>query len=49
MREWLFMRGMDAAERERLRALSGAFIARKKFAGTHGLEVSAQEARRPNW
>ena len=34
------MRGLDRSERERLRALSEAFIARKKFAGTHGLEVT---------
>jgi len=41
MREWLFMRGLDAAGRKRLAAISEAFIARKSFSGTHGLEVTA--------
>ena len=38
--DWLFMRGIDAAEEERLRAISQAFIAGKNFSGTHGLEDS---------
>ena len=37
---WLFMRGLDAGEVERLRELAGRFLARKQFSGTHGLEVS---------
>ena len=37
---WLFMRGVDAAESERLRALSEQFLGAKRFAGTHGLEVT---------
>jgi Mlc titration factor MtfA (ptsG expression regulator) len=37
---WLFMRGMDAAESDRLRALCERFLAIKRFAGTHELEVS---------
>ena len=37
---WLFMRGLDAGEVERLRALAESFLARKHFSGTHGLEVS---------
>jgi Mlc titration factor MtfA (ptsG expression regulator) len=37
---WLFMRGLTAGEHERLRALSGRFLASKNFAGTHGLDVS---------
>lgn len=37
---WLFMRGLNADENARLRALSARFIAAKQFSGTHGLEVS---------
>jgi Mlc titration factor MtfA (ptsG expression regulator) len=37
---WLFMRGLEGAEVERLRAISAGFLARKHFSGTHGLEVS---------
>ncbi len=37
---WLFMRGLPEADNERLRALCEAFLARKHFSGTHGLEVS---------
>ena len=37
---WLFMRGVGSAENDRLRELSEKFIARKRFAGTHGLEVT---------
>jgi Mlc titration factor MtfA (ptsG expression regulator) len=37
---WLFMRGLSQADVERLRALSGAFIASKHFSGTHDLEVT---------
>lgn len=37
---WLFMRGLEQAEVERLRDLSGRFLARKHFSGTHGLEVT---------
>ncbi|QJR15520.1 zinc-dependent peptidase [Usitatibacter palustris] len=37
---WLFMRGLTPAERERLRALSEAFLANKHFSGTHDLEVT---------
>ena len=37
---WLFMRGLSEAESERLRGLCRKFIARKRFAGTHGLEVT---------
>ncbi|HLX22113.1 MAG TPA: M90 family metallopeptidase [Usitatibacter sp.] len=42
MREWLFMRGLDALEKERLRAASDAFIRKKRFSGTHGLEVTGE-------
>jgi Mlc titration factor MtfA (ptsG expression regulator) len=38
--DWLFMRGLAAAEEERLRAIAEGFIASKHFSGTHGLEVS---------
>lgn len=38
--DWLFMRGLDAAEDERLRALCGEFLASKHFSGTHELEIS---------
>jgi MtfA peptidase len=37
---WLFMRGLDAGESERLRGLSERFLAMKHFSGTHGLEIS---------
>jgi Mlc titration factor MtfA (ptsG expression regulator) len=37
---WLFMRGLGEGESERLRNLAGRFIATKRFAGTHGLEVT---------
>ena len=37
---WLFMRGLDAGENQRLRELSAAFLAGKQFSGTHDLEVS---------
>ncbi|HEY4997931.1 MAG TPA: zinc-dependent peptidase, partial [Usitatibacter sp.] len=37
---WLFMRGLEAAEVERLRALCERFLATKHFSGTHGLEIS---------
>jgi MtfA peptidase len=40
MREWLFMRGLAGAERERLRVLSDEFIRGKRFSGTHGLDVT---------
>ncbi|MGZ5073985.1 MAG: M90 family metallopeptidase [Usitatibacter sp.] len=38
--DWLFMRGLQADEVERLRASCGRFLAAKHFSGTHGLEVS---------
>lgn len=37
---WLFMRGLPAADVERLRALCERFIAAKEFSGTHGLEIT---------
>jgi MtfA peptidase len=37
---WLFMRGLEAAEVERLRTLCERFLANKQFAGTHDLEIS---------
>jgi hypothetical protein len=37
---WLFMRGMQPVDTERLRELCGRFLAAKRFSGTHGLEVS---------
>jgi Mlc titration factor MtfA (ptsG expression regulator) len=37
---WLFMRGMPAADAERLRALCERFLAAKHFSGAHALEVS---------
>ena len=37
---WLFMRGVSAAEAERLRALCERFLAIKHFSGAHGLEVT---------
>ncbi|MFZ3323429.1 MAG: M90 family metallopeptidase [Usitatibacter sp.] len=42
MREWLFMRGLDAAEKARLEALSEAFMRKKRYSGTHGLEVTGE-------
>ena len=38
--DWLFMRGLTPAEGERLRAISGDFLAGKHFSGTHELEIS---------
>jgi Mlc titration factor MtfA (ptsG expression regulator) len=38
--KWLFMRGLQPADEERLRALSAQFLAGKHFSGTHGLEIS---------
>jgi Mlc titration factor MtfA (ptsG expression regulator) len=40
MREWLFMRGLAAAEQARLKELTSRFIRSKRFAGTHGLDVT---------
>src|SRR5215216_4798392 len=37
---WLFMRGLEARDAQRLRETSEGFLARKQFSGTHGLEVS---------
>jgi hypothetical protein len=37
---WLFMRGLPAQDVERLRGLSGQFLACKHFSGTHELEVT---------
>jgi MtfA peptidase len=37
---WLFMRGLQASEAERLRALCERFLADKHFSGTHDLEIS---------
>ena len=37
---YLFMRGLPAADDERLRALAGRFLARKHFSGTHELEIT---------
>jgi hypothetical protein len=37
---WLFMRGVSEEESERLRAISGAFLAGKHFSGTHDLEIT---------
>jgi Mlc titration factor MtfA (ptsG expression regulator) len=37
---WLFMRGLEDSDSERLRAISEAFLGTKHFSGTHGLEVS---------
>jgi MtfA peptidase len=37
---WLFMRGLDARDTARLRAMCEEFIAGKQFSGTHDLEVS---------
>jgi Mlc titration factor MtfA (ptsG expression regulator) len=36
---WLFMRGLTSEENDRLRDLSGRFLATKHFSGTHGLAV----------
>jgi MtfA peptidase len=38
--KWLFLRGLPAADNERLRALCERFLGAKRFAGTHGLEVT---------
>ena len=37
---WLFMRGVASADSDRLRALSGQFLAGKHFSGTHDLEIT---------
>ena len=37
---WLFMRGLEAGEVERLRALCSRLLAGKHFSGTHDLEIS---------
>ena len=37
---WLFMRGLEAVDVERLRVLAEGFLGRKQFSGTHGLAVS---------
>ncbi|MEP7068529.1 MAG: M90 family metallopeptidase [Usitatibacter sp.] len=37
---WLFMRGVNAAESERLRTICAEFLANKHFSGTHHLEIS---------
>jgi Mlc titration factor MtfA (ptsG expression regulator) len=37
---WLFMRGVGEADSARLRALCERFLALKRFAGTHDLEVT---------
>src|SRR5688572_20686478 len=37
---WLFMRGLEGGDVERLRVLAEAFLARKHFSGTHDLEVT---------
>ncbi len=37
---WLFMRGLEDCEVERLRGLCERFLSSKHFSGTHGLEVS---------
>jgi Mlc titration factor MtfA (ptsG expression regulator) len=39
---WLFMRGLSAAEADRLRELSQRFLGGKHFSGAHGLEISAR-------
>jgi MtfA peptidase len=38
--KWLFLRGLPDADHERLRALCERFLGAKRFAGTHGLEVT---------
>ena len=40
--KWLFMRGLAAADNERLKALAERFLAGKHFSGTHDLEVTPQ-------
>ena len=37
---WLFMRGMAGDDSARLRSLSEQFLARKRFSGTHDLELT---------
>ena len=37
---YLFMRGLAPADDARLRALAGEFLARKRFVGTHDLDVT---------
>ncbi len=37
---WLFMRGLDESDSEKLRAMAVRFLERKRFSGTHGLEVT---------
>lgn len=37
---WLFMRGVQPADAERLRALAERFLATKHYSGTHHLEIS---------
>ncbi len=37
---YLFMRGVSPADAERLRELASAFLARKHFSGTHGLDIT---------
>src|SRR5260221_1602923 len=37
---WLFMRGVSESDSQRLRAISGEFLAAKHFSGTHHLEIS---------
>lgn len=37
---YLFMRGLPAADDERLRALAARFLARKQFSGTHDLDIT---------
>ena len=39
---WLFMRGIEPDESERLRRISERFLATKHFSGTHALEVSEE-------
>ena len=39
---WLFMRGVSAAESEKLRGISERFLQHKRFAGTHELEVTEE-------
>lgn len=39
-RSWLFMRGVQAEESQRLRSLSERFLATKHFSGTHALEIT---------
>jgi hypothetical protein len=37
---WLFMRGVDEETSQRLRAISGRFLATKHFSGTHELDIT---------